>query len=512
MFPWAFLVGAGAVGAGVAMLGKWLSEDNSGSSSSCSSFSTPSSSYAKKSSTVRRSRKSSVCSKAKSASSASAAPAAGIDLRGLPRIEELLGGSPAAGRGWLDAVVKDSDCEAQGGSFCAYDPMGTAVTLGGKEEIGAGGEGTVYSIPGKKNCLAKIYKGDILRDDARREALSERIQDMCAIYSKAGESMKFCAWPVMPIFDGADASTRRFIGFVMRRCGGKSLRELFGGPVDVNRRYPGMGRSGLAEIAMDLVSKVKTLADMGIYVNDFNPANFLLSQKDGKFAVSFIDCDSYQVPSRKGGQPHITSTYYASHVAPELLKNKALLRSPRGVRQVEFGTAILAYQILMCGLHPYDNRDMRVRGECASPEENLQKGCCPLGKGSNVIFPNSNWYKLWSWVTYSLKSVFIRTFRDGHGDPEARPSLEELKIELFRFIQQIRLDKGKNATPPRDSLTPAEKNLTTLRPASSTGAACPAASLGPGGMPPQKKRGGFFGSAGKLTTRTLNDGDGRKVH
>ncbi len=445
-----------AAGAGI----KSLMDDDGGSGSgSSSSFSTPPSSYAKRSSTVRRSRKGSVCSRAKSASSAQADSAAGQQ-----------GGSPAAGRGWLDAVVKDSDCEARGGSFCAYDPMGCAVTLGGKEEVGAGGEGTVYSVPGKRGYLAKIYKGEILRDGAKRKALEERIQDMCAIYEKDKAAMKFCAWPVLPIYDGADASSRQFIGFVMRRCEGKSLRELFGGPVDVSRRYPGMGRSGLAAIAMDLVEKVKALADMGIYVNDFNPANFLLSQEKGQFAVSFIDCDSYQVPSQKGGQPHIASTYYASHVAPELLKNKALLRSPREAHQVEFGTAILAYQILMCGLHPYDNRDMRARGECASPEENLRRGRCPLGGGNNVNFPNSNWYRLWSWVTYSLKSVFIRTFRDGHGDPSARPTLEELKVGLFKFMQQIGADKAKDKTPLRDSLTPAEKNQTTPKQASSTGA------------------------------------------
>ena len=76
--------------------------------------------------------------------------------------------------------------------------------------------------------------------------------------------------------------------------------------------------------------------------------------------------------------------------------------------------------------------------ECGTPEENLRNGRCPLGVGSGCMLPQGIWYKLWSWLTFGLKNVFIRTFKDGHSNPAERPSLEELQkaLEVLLFCMQ----------------------------------------------------------------------------
>ena len=306
-----------------------------------------------------------------------------------------------------------------------YDYFGKDVTIGDQHELAAGGEGIVYECPVNKNLLVKIYKPATLQDKAKMQVIYERIKAMCQI-----EAMKSCdafAWPIFPVY--ADAHHREFIGFVMRKCSGKSL-AMMRSAAQVQNFFPQWDRKSLALAALDFVKKVQLLASNGILINDFNPSNFLLD-KDCK--VYFIDCDSYQITD-KNGKVHTTSTYFASHVAPELIKDKNALMLPRNIHHVQFGTALIVFNILMFGLHPYSYHDPNHKSACADPETNLRKGRCPLGTGSGCLLPVGNWYTLWSWLIHDLKSAFIATFQEGHNTPSKRTGLNTLITVLEKQI------------------------------------------------------------------------------
>ena len=155
------------------------------------------------------------------------------------------------------------------------------------------------------------------------------------------------------------------------------------GPEQIMKNFPGWNRLNLANVALDYVRKLKELAAKNVLVNDFNPSNFLIDERGN---VSFIDCDSFQIQSATG-RINITKTFFASHVAPELLKDKSLLERPRNIHHVEFGAAMTVFSILMCGLHPYNYYDPSHNSACGTPDENLLKGRCPLGHGSGCFFP-----------------------------------------------------------------------------------------------------------------------------
>ena len=312
-----------------------------------------------------------------------------------------------------------------------YAPSGNAVEIGSQQELAAGGEGIVYECPINKNCLIKIYKPATRQDKAKMQMIHERIKAMCKI-----EAMKNCAafaWPIFPVY--ADAHRKEFIGFVMRKCSGKSL-AMMRSAAQVQNFFPHWDRKSLALAALDFVKKVHLLASNGILINDFNPSNFLLD-KDCK--VYFIDCDSYQI-TEKNGKVHTTSTYFASHVAPELLKDKNALLRPRNIHHVQFGTALIVFNILMFGLHPYSYHDPNHKSACADPETNLRKGRCPLGVGSGCLLPVGNWYALWSWLIHDLKSSFIATFQQGHNDPAQRAGLNNLISVLDKQILTMELN------------------------------------------------------------------------
>ena len=66
------------------------------------------------------------------------------------------------------------------------------------------------------------------------------------------------------------------------------------------------------------------------------------------------------------------------------------------------------------------------------------------------MLPRGNWYNLWSYLNYKLKSSLIQTFRDGHKDPAKRATLADLQTNLQELLFIMKKD------PARLDLNPAK--------------------------------------------------------
>lgn len=341
---------------------------------------------------------------------------------------------PAAG-GWLNNC---SGTAASGGSgpVTLYDEKGNPVKVGEADELASGGEGMVYRCPNCPKFVIKVYQDRILNNPVKRKAIERRLKDMVAITDLCQNDA--FAWPRMLVYD----QNHHVKGFVMRAVKGRSLVTLQG-QKQISKYFPGWNREDLAIVADDFLEKMHVLAKYGVLVNDFNPRNFIVGS-DHK--VRFIDCDSFQIPSADGGTPHIATSYFASHVAPEILQNPELLNGPRNESQANFAAAIIVFQLLMCGLHPYSHKNG------GTPEDNLKSGKCPLGLKSGAQLP-LGWYNLLSYFPYTLTDTFIRMFRDGHGNPSVRPSLKNLKIEVVKFLSVMRKDPVRRELNPSSAKT-----------------------------------------------------------
>ena len=353
---------------------------------------------------------------------------------------------------WFNGIGTASKTK-QSDSLTVYSLKGNPLHLTASDCKASGGEGTVYAIPGKPDVLVKIYKEELLRNPAKRTEIEKRIYDMLAI-SKDIDQSSF-AWPRAVVCN----DRKQVIGFAMNRCRGISF-QAFSGVKSIQQRFPQWTRRELALAAQDFLIKLQYLTSKKILVNDFNPANFLVDQKGH---VSFIDCDSFQIPG-EGGSIDITKTYFASHVAPELLDNPKLLAQPRNIHHVEFGAALTVFNVLMCGLHPYSYFDPSRQSACGTPDENLRKGRCPLGTGTNCKLPRGNWYNLWSYLTYNLKSSLIQTFRDGHKDPARRATLAALQSnlqELLYIMQKdpVRLDLNPGHAKSKERISSSNQSF-----------------------------------------------------
>lgn len=337
--------------------------------------------------------------------------------------------SPATGGGWLAQCGSGS--VPTGGATTIYDHNGMPLHLSAADELASGGEGTVYRCPGHDSFVIKLYKRDIVENPEKQKAVAERLRDMLSI--EALKKDRDIAWPQRIVYD----ADKRVAGFVMRAVEGSSFRSLQGA-TQIQRLFPGWNRKDLALVARNFLYKMQLLADHGVLVNDFNPANFIVG-KDHR--VRLIDCDSFQIPSANGDAPHVTTTYFASHSAPELLRDPSLLKRPRGPEQARFGAAIIVFQLLMCGLHPYSHKNG------GTPEGNLKAGQCPIWRNKGAEIPEG-WANLLSYFPLTMTESFVKMFRDGHHNPSMRPTLANLRTEVEKFLHVMEQD------PIRKSLSP----------------------------------------------------------
>lgn len=329
--------------------------------------------------------------------------------------------SPATGRDWAALARHDAQ-----GDITVYDPKGVPLRLKCNDEVARGGEGVIYQFARNGNVLIKVCKRETLADGSKLSLFRSRLNAMMKL--EECRQADFLAWPLMPAMDARGGA----IGFVMRKCTGRTLRAFLA-PVQVRRFFPGWNRIHVAQVALNFLDAVRMLARHRVLVNDFNPGNFLV---DGYGKVRLIDCDSFQIPV-ENGEPFMTRTYTPEFAAPELLLHPELFDQPRTPEQVRFSLAVLIYMVLMSGLHPY------ARCGGGDPTENLKSGKCPLDKDSGVRMPVS-WYKSVSWLTPGLKDCFLRMFKDGFAHPARRPLLTELRNELVNFIEVMKNSKSEN--------------------------------------------------------------------
>jgi DNA-binding helix-hairpin-helix protein with protein kinase domain len=124
------------------------------------------------------------------------------------------------------------------------------------------------------------------------------------------------------------------------------IQQLYN-PTQRLRAFPRAGWQFQVRAAVNLAAAFDEVHRAGCLVGDVNESNALVSDKA---LVRLIDCDSFQV--RAGGRQYLCEVGKPQYTPPELQG-----RSLRGLTRTEnhdrFGLAVLIYQLLFVGRHPY---------------------------------------------------------------------------------------------------------------------------------------------------------------
>ncbi|MEH2268799.1 MAG: hypothetical protein V7K68_10250 [Nostoc sp.] len=320
--------------------------------------------------------------------------------------------------------------------FIIYDEHRQPRKLGDK--VGGGGQGNIYALAENPNIVVKIFNQEKLKE--RGHELREKVFVQIRVLEDLIRS-PYVTWPQIEIFDRND----QWMGYAMKRAKGIPLSNL-AHPMLYLKYFPNIDRKGIVQILLHLLDTIDILHKKEIYLGDINLSNFLADPST--FKVYLIDTDSYQVKNAR------TSQIYPCPVGrPEMTPvehhGQDFGQVVRTLESDLFSLAILMFQCLMLGQHPYS----QVGG--GNPVENLRKGNFPYGKGNARpgemgSLPPGPWYIIWSHLTFNVKSLFIRTLKDGVGDPLSRASLAEWRDALQKYYFAMHRDWNTSEIRPAE--------------------------------------------------------------
>lgn len=250
----------------------------------------------------------------------------------------------------------------------------------------------------------------------------------------------------MPFPSLFDCETGAWKGYAMRFQKGISLQGLLGAPCNLVQFAPHWNRTHLVALCLDFLDTIETLSRQQALPVDFNPCNFLVDLDQVRFR--FIDCDGYQYRDA-GGTMHLCEAIRPDLAPAELHRRRRWDEAPVGPESLRFSMAMVLFFILNLGNNPYRHRNGH------DPVENLLSGRCGLGKEADCPMPPGPWYVIWSHLSFQLKNLFIRCFREGHSDPLARPGLAEWREAILFYRARLLRGKADAALIPARAKSPA---------------------------------------------------------
>ena len=217
--------------------------------------------------------------------------------------------------------------------------------------IRKGGEGRIHEVPALPNAVAKIWTKPSIQRARKLDALLRSRPDIPPIL----RSVLGLAWPSVALSDRRGAT----VGFLMRKVPLDRYHELVRYCIPDTRRDleasrgSAFGRTDLMTIALNVGLLFAHLHRSGFVIGDVNHTN-ILAAADGK--IFLIDVDSIQAPDPDTGEVY-RCTVGKDDFTPPRLVGRRFEEVDRVAEDDLFGLAVLIFQILMDGCHPYDAVD-----------------------------------------------------------------------------------------------------------------------------------------------------------
>jgi DNA-binding helix-hairpin-helix protein with protein kinase domain len=208
------------------------------------------------------------------------------------------------------------------------------VRLG--RRIGTGAEGEVYEIQDRNDLVAKVY----------HEPPPPEKAEKLIILSRIGNERLFnlSAWPVSTLLDAPDGEVA---GFVMKKISDAEEVHTLHSPRSRLQKFPEASWAFLVYVAANIARAVAAIHEHGLVIGDVNPKNILVTRKA---TVYLLDVDSFQVSF--DGKTYRCEGGFPEYTPPEL-QGVAFRDVDREREHDCFGLAVVIFQLLFMGRHPY---------------------------------------------------------------------------------------------------------------------------------------------------------------
>ncbi len=297
-------------------------------------------------------------------------------------------------------------------SAMVYTASGQVFHFG--TEIGRGGEGTIFASPQNQLECAKIYTKPLPAAYVRKLELMVRNAPNDPAY--ASQKHHSIAWPSGLLYK--DGTRRDCVGFLMARIDVTRFRKVLQ-YLDPADRAPGFTWKHLCVACRNIASSVAAVHEKGYCIGDVNESNILVAPTA---LITLIDCDSFQVPDPDSGKLHRCLVGKPEYTAPEL-QGKSYADVDRTVETDCFAMAVVMFQLLMEGTHPYQAKG-RLVDDAPSSETKIVKGYFPYTMRGRDIAPPDH-APPFDVLSPALRGLFEKCFAEGNRNPDARPKASE---------------------------------------------------------------------------------------
>ena len=277
--------------------------------------------------------------------------------------------------------------------------------------LAEGGDAAVHAVEGHPALVAKVYH-DPGTEPRRRAKLDAML---AAPPEGAGGADVRLAWPVALLEDGGDGPPA---GFLMPRVDldrAVVLEMLLTGRA---RRAAGLSDAYRDRVAAaaNLAAAVAALHARGDHVVDLKPSNAHVYR--GSFLVALLDCDGMSVAAPDGAGRFPAHQYTDGYIAPEALRAKARPED-LGEAQDRFALAVVVFQLLNRGLHPFQGVPAPGAEVPTTDGERVAAGLYPYGPGgAGRLTPPPR--SLYGGFDAATQRLFDRAFAGGAGRPTAQ--------------------------------------------------------------------------------------------
>ncbi|QWP76212.1 hypothetical protein J5226_21905 [Lysobacter sp. K5869] len=308
---------------------------------------------------------------------------------------------------------------------------GSAIVIGSRRSrlgplIKSGGAGSVYLLADDPHSVAKIYHARV-----DPPSYTDRIEAMLQLRPKlpdqyeAGKRYVQIAWPDATVRDAQG----RFVGFTMPALDVQSTNEVEQILQERQARAAGLpvGLGHKVTLAANLASVLAALHAQHHYVVDLKPVNLRFYR--ASLYIALLDCDGFSIQGR--GRRFHAPQFTPDYLAPEY-QVRALDEAGEET-QDRFALAVVIFQLLNFGIHPYSGRPAYDRVPTDVPGRIRERCYAYSQRGNPMMAPNPvSGHAL---MPRGLRDLFDRAFGEDAGK---RPSSSEWSETLRAYAQPSR--------------------------------------------------------------------------
>ncbi len=313
---------------------------------------------------------------------------------------------------------------------------GSKILIDDSKPLGSGGEGSVYKLAKNQNILVKIYTDRALE---RMPDIEDKIKAM--VNQKPGlldyNGLTIIAWPSYVVYD----EFHRFVGYVMRRVQAKNQLSHVITPGLQKAKFPNITYYDRVVIAINLAKVMGFLHQNNTVIGDINTSDFFVYPG---FEIGLVDTDSFQVTANN--RLFHCKVFTPDYTPPEVIdaKKKSSVEVKRIPNHDNYGLAILIFQILMMGVHPFSARIKGTLGfDGNAINYNMEHEIFPYNTLNGNITPPKNAFPF-SLLPKYIQELFNRAFAKHALSDIDRPTTEEWveKLKLLKeSLKKCRKDK-----------------------------------------------------------------------